>query len=461
MAKPRSVYACQACGFQTAKWLGRCPECGAWDSLVEELRGPHGLGPGEEKRRTARPMAQVQTESAPRVASGIPEFDRVLGGGVVPGSFVLVGGAPGIGKSTLLLQVAGQLAAELSPLLYVCGEESEVQVKLRAERLGLSAAPIFLVGETLTERALESAEELGARAIVVDSIQALFSPALGSPAGTVSQVRDAAHRLQRYSKAREATVFAIGHVTKDGSLAGPKVLEHVVDTVLAFEGDRFHLQRILRATKNRFGPANELALFTMHSDGLRAVQNPSALLLGERGRPAPGSIVTCTLQGSRPLLLEVQALVAGGPQDGTRRRVVGGCDFNRVALLTAVLERRADIRIGAQDLFVNLAGGLEVEEPGIDLAIAAAVVSSLKDRAPQPDLVTFGEVGLGGELRGVTQAEARLREALALGFRRAVVPRVNAVEAPLGLEVLGLSTLGEAIQVLVGDWPKQAASREI
>jgi len=461
MAKPRSVYACQSCGFQTAKWLGRCPECGAWDSLVEELREAYGLGPGEEKRRAARPLAQVQTESTPRVSSGIPEFDRVLGGGVVPGSFVLVGGAPGIGKSTLLLQVAGRLAHQLAPLLYVSGEESEVQVKLRAERLGLAEAPLHVVGETLTERVLEAAEELKARAIVVDSIQALFSPALGSPAGTVSQVRDAAHRLQRYSKGREATVFAIGHVTKDGSLAGPKVLEHTVDTVLAFEGDRFHLQRILRATKNRFGPANELALFTMHSDGLRAVQNPSALLLGERGRPAPGSIVTCTLQGSQPLLLEVQALVSGPSQNGTYRRVVSGCDFNRVALLTAVLERRAGMSIGSQDLFVSLAGGLEVEEPGIDLAIAAAVASSLKNRAPELDLVTFGEVGLGGELRGVAQAESRLREALALGFRRAVVPRVNAVGAPLGLEVLGLASLREAIEVLVGDWPRPPPGREI
>jgi len=460
VAKARTVFACQSCGYQAAKWLGRCPDCGTWDSLVEEVQNAPGIGPGEEKRRAARPLAEVQTESTPRISSGIREFDRVLGGGVVPGSFVLVGGAPGIGKSTLLLQVAGRLADRLKPLLYVCGEESEVQVKLRAERLGLGASSMLVVGEILTERVLETAEELQARAIVVDSIQALFSPALGSPAGTISQVRDAAHRLQRYSKAREATVFAIGHVTKDGSLAGPKVLEHTVDTVLAFEGDRFHLQRILRATKNRFGPANELAVFTMHSDGLRAVQNPSALLLGERGRPAPGSIVTCTLQGSQPLLLEVQALVAGGSEDGARRRVVGGCDFNRVALLAAVLDKRAGVRLGSQDLFVNLAGGLEVEEPGIDLAIAAAVASSLQGRAPEPDVVTFGEVGLGGELRGVAQAEARLREALALGFRRAVVPRVNAVGAPLGIEVLGLSNLRQAIEVLMAPWPRAPEPRE-
>jgi DNA repair protein RadA/Sms len=406
-------------------------------------------------------MGDVVAEESARVVSGIAELDRVLGGGVVPGSFVLVGGAPGIGKSTLLLQLAARLADRLRPLLYVCGEESEVQVKGRAERLGIGGAAIHLVGETVTERVLEAAQALAAKAVVVDSIQALFSPALSAPPGTVSQVRDAAYRLQRYSKTHGVTVFAIGHVTKDGNLAGPKVLEHTVDTVLNFEGDRFHLQRILRAAKNRFGPANELAVFTMHGDGLQPVQNPSALLLGERGRPASGSIVTCTMQGSQPLLLEVQALVSGHPQQGARQRVIGGCEFNRVALLTAVLEKRALLALEARDLFVNVAGGLEVEEPAIDLAITAAIASSLKDRAIEPRTLVFGEVGLGGELRAVAQAQQRLREAHALGFDSAIVPRANAHGAPLGLEVVGLGTLMEAIAYLFGERPRPAQEHRL
>ncbi len=452
----KSVFACQSCGAQAPKWLGRCSDCGAWNSFVEEtVEKP---GKGTERKGAAEPLgggkatryADVDAVVSTRFSSGISEFDRVLGGGIVPGSLVLLGGEPGIGKSTLLLQAAAAFARDTGPVLYASGEESEHQVKMRGERLGVGDAPLFLLAETCIERILEEVDRVRPALLIVDSIQTVFSLKMASAPGSVGQVRQAATDLLFTAKGRNLPVFVVGHVTKDGSLAGPKVLEHVVDTVLYFEGDRHHAHRVVRAVKNRFGAISELGVFEMTGQGLKAVPNPSAMFLAERPENVPGSAVLCCLEGSRPILVEVQALV-GTSTLGNARRTVSGLDPTRLSLLLAVLDKRAGLNLATDDVYVNVAGGMTVDEPAADLAILAAVASSLRNRPLHPNTVVFGEVGLAGEVRATSQAPLRLREAAQLGFTRCVVPDGNAAagDGPKGMEVVGVRTIGEALDALM------------
>ena len=453
MKPARSFFTCQACGAQSQKWLGRCPDCGAWNSFVEEQAAPAGtaapriaMGGGQ-----ALLYADVDTVVVERMSTGISEFDRVLGGGIVPGSLVLLGGEPGIGKSTLLLQAAASFAAAVGPVLYCSGEESEHQIKMRGERLGVGRAPLYLLAETCVERLIEAVERLKPALLIVDSIQTVFSQKIASAPGSVGQVRQAATDLLFTAKGRNLPTVLVGHVTKDGSLAGPKVLEHVVDTVLYFEGQQHHTHRVVRAVKNRFGAANELGVFEMTGAGLIPVSNPSKLFLAERPANVPGSVVLCTIEGSRPILVEVQALV-GTATFGNPRRTASGLDQGRLSPLLAVLDKRAGLNLATDDVFVNVAGGMEVSEPAADLAVLSAVASSLRNRPVPSGIVVFGEVGLAGEVRATTQAPLRLREAAQLGFTRAVIPdgNVPASDVPAGLEAIGVKTVGEALDALVG-----------
>jgi DNA repair protein RadA/Sms len=452
LSKLKTVFQCQACGFESSKWLGRCPDCGEWNSFVQERQEVAQAGrgrsaaPGPAAR--PRPYAQVDGADAARVSSGIGEFDRVLGGGIVPGSMVLIGGEPGIGKSTLILQVAHLLGRSGGAVLYVSGEESERQVKLRGDRLGIEGGGLYLMGETSLERILEEVDALKPQALVVDSVQTVYSSRLPSTPGSISQVREVATQLLFLAKGRGITTFLIGHVTKDGSLAGPKSLEHIVDTVLYFEGEKHHHHRIVRAVKNRFGAVSELGVFEMTGAGLVPVPNPSALFLAERLPGSPGSAVVATVEGSRPLLVEVQALVSP-TTFGTPRRMSIGLDPNRTNLLLAVLEKRAGLELLGDDVFVSVAGGLEVYEPAVDLGIAAAVASSFRNRALPADTVVFGEVGLAGEVRGAGQAALRVREAAQLGFARCVLPGRNAPAPPEAIALVGVRTLGEALERLI------------
>jgi DNA repair protein RadA/Sms len=450
MAKIRTHFSCQACGFQAAKWLGRCPDCSGWNTLVEEA------APAQESRPAwgasggaIRPVKLVDVEAAAeeRQSTGIHELDRVLGGGVVPGSLVLLGGDPGIGKSTLLLAAVERLASR-GPVLYVSGEESLRQTKMRADRLGVRSPALHLFAETDADKVLAAAEALQPIAVVVDSIQTMFLAELGSAPGTLSQVREVAGRLMAYAKRSGVPTFLVGHVTKDGSIAGPRVLEHMVDTVLYFEGERGHPFRILRAHKNRFGSTNEIGVFEMKGSGLEEVADPSALFLAERPAGKPGSAVTATLSGTRPLLVEVQALVASASY-GTARRTAIGVDGNRVALLAAVLEKKEDVPLVGCDLFINVAGGMTLSEPSSDLAVCAALVSSLRNIALPQDMLVLGEVGLAGEVRAVAQVDLRLAEAGKMGFSRAVLPKSSArrVEGR-ALKLVPVETLGEALEAL-------------
>ena len=456
MTLSKTVFVCQSCGAQARKWLGRCPDCEAWNSMAEERVRP--VSSGSEAGRygvrsapaSARLFADIDTAQTQRLASGFSEFDRVLGGGIVPGSVVLLGGEPGIGKSTLLLQAAGCVAREIGPVLYASGEESEHQIKSRGERLGLGEAPLYLLAETCLERVLEEVDRLKPALLIVDSIQTVFSLALQSAPGSIGQVREAATQLLFTAKGRDLPTFLVGHVTKDGSLAGPKALEHVVDTVLYFEGERHHSHRVVRAVKNRFGAVSELGVFEMSAAGLQPVHNPSRLFVSERAARVPGSVVLCAVEGSRPILLEVQALVSTGAY-GTARRMASGLDQNRLSLLLAVLEKRAGLSVAGDDVFVNIAGGLTINEPAADLGVVAAVASSLRNRAVRPGTAVFGEVGLAGEVRGATQAGLRLKEASQLGFTRCVMPYSNG--APIsdgeGCERVGVRTVEEALEAIV------------
>jgi DNA repair protein RadA/Sms len=457
VTKVRTVFACQACGFESSKWLGRCPDCGEWNSFVEERQAappPAGRGrpnqiglPGAMSHPTAFDAVDALEEA--RVASGIDEFDRVLGGGIVPGSLVLIGGEPGIGKSTLLLQVAHLLGRTHGSVLYVSGEESERQIRLRGERLGIAGGGLFLMAETSLERLLEEVEELKPAALVVDSVQTVFSSRFPSAPGSISQVREVATQLLFVAKGRGITTFLIGHVTKDGSLAGPKSLEHIVDTVLYFEGEKRQHHRVVRAVKNRFGAVSELGVFEMTGAGLVPVANPSALFLAERQAGAPGSAVVATMEGTRPLLVEVQALVSP-TSFGTPRRMSLGIDPNRTSLLLAVLEKRVGLELLGDDVFVSVAGGLEVDEPAADLGVAAAVASSFRNRPLPSHTVLFGEVGLGGEVRGAGQPGARIREAAQMGFTRCILPARNVPdETEPGLRLSGVSSLEEALEILL------------
>jgi DNA repair protein RadA/Sms len=454
-----SVYRCQACGFQAGKWYGRCPDCGEFNTIVEERTGV-ARGGASGRRAPASggvapapgpvPLTAVSAAGAARVHSGVVELDRVLGGGVVPGSLVLIGGDPGIGKSTLLLQASAALAGTAGPVLYVSGEESAAQVKLRADRLGLAAPDLLILAETQLEAIETHVSATRPRALVIDSIQTVYRGDLESAPGSVSQVRECGARLMELAKGRGIAVFLVGHVTKEGALAGPRVLEHLVDTVLYFEGERHATYRVLRAVKNRFGSTNEIGVFEMTDGGLKEVVNPSAMFLAERPHGAAGSVIMAALEGTRPLLLELQALVAPA-HFGTPRRTVLGADYNRVCLLLAILEKRAGIPLQSQDVFVNVAGGARCQEPAADLAIAVASASSFAERPLAPDVVVLGEVGLTGEVRAIGGLETRLREAAALGFAQAVVPRSSLVAgARYPLAATGVSTLEEALGLLVG-----------
>ena len=419
-----TIFACQSCGSASPKWLGRCPECGEWNSYVEEVRASK---PAPSEEAVAAPVAVAGEKSEARVVAGMAGLDRVLGGGLVPGSVVLLGGEPGIGKSTFLLQAARCLAASAGEVLYATAEESAAQVRMRAERLGIREESLLLIAETDVTRIVAGAEARRPALLIVDSIQAVYEPALSSAAGTVSQVRESASVLLRYAKSRGVPVVLIGHVTKDGSLAGPKSLEHLVDTVVTLEGERTSLRRVLRATKNRFGPVDEVALYDMTGEGLAEIANASAALLAERRQGLPGSAVTATREGSRCLLVEIQALV-GPATAGSPRRVAIGVDGGRLALLLAVLEG-AGLSLASREVFVSCAGGLETAEPAADLAVVAALVSSARGRPIPGDVVCFGEIGLLGEVRRVPAAGSRLKEAAAMGFSTVYLPAGDAAEA--------------------------------
>jgi DNA repair protein RadA/Sms len=461
MAKlPRTIFVCQDCGSQSAKWLGRCADCGAWNSFVEERPQPQDSSSGASHRYAvgapsagARLYSEIEIERSVRLSTGIGEFDRVLGGGVVPGSLVLLGGEPGIGKSTLLLQAAAAMARTVGPVLYSSGEESEHQIKSRGERLAVGQAPLYLLAETCLERILEEIARIKPALVIVDSVQTVYSLKFQSAPGSIGQVREAATQLLFAAKGQNIPTFLVGHVTKDGSLAGPKALEHVVDTVLYFEGERHHSHRVVRAVKNRFGAISELGVFEMTSTGLRPVPNPSKMFLAERPANAPGSVVLCSVEGSRPILVEVQALVSSSLY-GSARRMASGLDQQRLSLLLAVLEKRAGLNLAGDDVFVNIAGGMVIDEPASDLGVLAAIASSVRNRVIAGTTAVFGEVGLAGEVRGITQAPLRVREAMQMGFSRCVMPEANIDPeerraAGNGCELIGVRTVGEALDALL------------
>ncbi|MCU0869785.1 MAG: DNA repair protein RadA [Burkholderiales bacterium] len=446
MARPRPTHVCTECGGESPKWQGQCPHCNAWNSLVETVadKTPARYAGLAEASRVAK-LADVDAQEAPRRPTGIAELDRVLGGGLVRGAVVLIGGDPGIGKSTLLLQATAALAQSGAKTLYTSGEESAQQIALRARRLALEAAPLELLAEIQLERILATLEASRPDVAVVDSIQTVYSEALTSAPGSVAQVRECAAQLVRFAKARGTVLLLVGHVTKEGALAGPRVLEHIVDCVLYFEGDTHSSFRMVRAIKNRFGAVNELGVFAMTDRGLRGVGNPSAMFLSQHGEPVPGACVLVTQEGTRPLLVEVQALVDTAHAPNARRLSVG-LEQNRLAMLLAVLHRHAGVACFDQDVFVNAVGGVKIDEPAADLAVLLAIVSSLRNRALPDKLVVFGEVGLAGEVRAVQRGQERLREAAKLGFTRAVIPRANAPKTPIaGLEVVAVERIGDAV----------------
>ena len=451
MAKTKTVYFCTQCGNETPKWQGRCPACGAWNSLEEHVEKP--AAPGRAKSapvgmsQTPKKLHEVDTGSEIRFSSGMGELDRVLGGGAVAGSLVLVGGAPGIGKSTLLLQICNQLCRERS-VLYVSGEESERQLKLRAQRLGVAPDNLYILSETRLSDVLEAVETTGPDILIVDSVQTLYNEENESSPGSISQVKDCTMSMMQLSKSRGITVFVVGHINKDGAIAGPKVLEHMVDCVLYFEGDPNSSYRLLRAAKNRFGSTNEIGVFEMGDSGLIEVPNPSQMLLEGRPEGASGTCVACVMEGTRPILAEVQALVSKTTFN-VPRRTADGFDFNRAALLLAVAEKRAGMKLNIFDAYINVIGGLRLDEPGADLPVILAVASSYRDAVIPDDLVAIGEVGLTGEIRSVSHMNQRLGEVARLGFKKVIIPRGGAekLEIPAGLTVYRVRNLREAIEV--------------
>lgn len=449
--KIKTTFLCQACGHQAPRWLGRCPDCGRWNSLKEE-RLP-AAGPGRPAAGIASlkatPIGEIQVVGEARRRTGIGELDRVLGGGVIPGSVILIGGDPGIGKTTLLLQALPRLAAEGEKVLYVSGEESPRQIKMRGSRLGVADPILYILAETSLEAIFKTVQELQPAALVVDSVQTVYTDQLTSAPGSISQVQEVAGQLMGFAKRSGVPVFIIGHVTKEGAIAGPRLLEHIVDTVLYFEGDRGHAYRILRAVKNRFGSTNEIGVFTMKETGLEEVANPSELFLAERPEQSTGSVVVSSLEGSRPILIELQALVTSTSY-AMPKRMANGVEINRVSLLLAVMEKRLGLHLSGQDVYVNVVGGMRIDEPAIDLGIALAITSSLRERPVDHQTVVLGELGLGGEIRAISQADLRLREAAKMGFRRCLLPQRNLakLDAPPGMDMVGVQEIGEALDAV-------------
>lgn len=453
MAKITTKYVCQSCGYNSPRWVGKCPNCSEWNTFVEEASSPLKATrkpSGARSNIEPIPLADIDQDDTPRLKTRIEEFDRVLGGGIVPGSLILIGGDPGIGKSTLMMQLALQLKD--SVILYITGEESARQIKLRAERLqARTAAQILLLAETNLDLILDVIERGSPDLVVVDSIQTMFRPGLESAPGSVSQVRESTALLLRLAKTRGIPVVVIGHVTKEGIIAGPRVIEHMVDTVLQFEGEAHYSYRILRALKNRFGSTNEIGIFEMHDSGLREVRNPSEVFLSERRRGTSGSTVVASIEGSRPILVEVQALVTPTSY-GVPQRTTTGVDYRRLSLLLAVLEKRVGLRLGTHDVFVNIAGGVKIDEPAIDLGIATSITSSLRDTPVDSSSVAVGEIGLGGEIRTIGQIEKRVQEAAKLGFKRIIVPvnNVKGIKVNGEIELVGVDRIEKAMEALLG-----------
>ncbi|MFZ0134662.1 MAG: DNA repair protein RadA [Desulfobacterales bacterium] len=448
----KTVFVCQACGCQAPKWMGKCPDCGGWDTFAEESRlaaVPAGDSDPGAAPSGPVPIDAIELESEERLATGIAEFDRVLGGGIVPGTLVLIGGDPGIGKSTLMLQALYGLAAGGHKVLYVSGEESIRQIRIRSKRLKTVSPELLVAAEVELEAILGMVKSVKPAVLVVDSIQTMFNSELTSAPGSVSQVRESTVRLMLMAKRSGVPVFLVGHVTKEGAIAGPKLLEHMVDTVLYFEGDRNHVFRVLRAVKNRFGSTNEIGVFEMKGAGLEEVGNPSAIFLAERPTDAPGSVVTASMEGTRPILVELQAL-ASSSSFGTARRTILGLDQNRVALLVAVMEKKLGMQLLGHDIFMNVAGGVKVDEPAVDMGIVAAVASSFLDKSIPEGTLVLGEVGLTGEVRGIGQVEPRIQEARKMGFTRCLVPQSNRtrLSGTGSMTITGIRTISEGIENL-------------
>jgi len=451
MSKVRTFYQCQACAHSSPKWLGKCPDCGAWNTMVEEKSSPATRHSARAPIYKPQPLSSISGGKEQRATTGMNELDRVLGGGIVDGSVILVGGDPGIGKSTLLIQAGANLSEGAGKVLYVSGEESPEQIKLRADRLSIHSDNIVLLPETNLEGIIQTAASLSPGLIIIDSIQTMYTEELTSAPGSVGQVRECAAKLMSFAKRSQIPLFLIGHVTKEGAIAGPRVLEHIVDTVLYFEGERGHAYRILRTVKNRFGSTNEIGVFQMTDSGLLPIENPSELFLSERPQNVSGSTVVASMEGTRPLLIELQALVSP-TTFGMPRRTCIGVDFNRVSLLVAVLEKIAGLHLGGMDIFVNVVGGIKIVEPAVDMGVVAAVASSLREIPIHPRTVLFGEVGLSGEIRAVSQVDSRVKEAAKIGFERAILSKTNSARLKdnHGLEIIGASNVEEFLEIIFG-----------
>ena len=449
--KTSTVFFCQSCGYESPKWMGQCPGCREWNTFVEETVEKKSAAKAHERRAAGGPvcLSSIETKDEERVTTQMQELDRVLGGGIVPGSLVLVGGDPGIGKSTLLLQVCQKLADDGHEVLYISGEESLKQIKLRAERIGRFSDKLRLFCETNLELIGDTIRSSKPEVVIIDSIQTMYNEDVSSAPGSVSQVRESTSVLMQLAKGLGISIFIVGHVTKEGTVAGPRVLEHMVDTVLYFEGDRHASYRILRAVKNRFGSTNEIGVFEMRETGLTEVENPSQFMLNGRPEEASGSIVACSMEGTRPILLEIQALVARS-QLAMPRRTAAGMDYNRVSLLLAVLEKRLNLHLSGSDVYVNIAGGIRINEPAIDLGVVLAIVSSSRDRAIDEKVLAFGEVGLSGEVRAVSQAAQRVQEAKKLGFTTVILPEVcrEQIGEVKGVRLIGVRSVGDAVQAI-------------
>lgn len=451
-SKVKSQYVCQECGSVSFRWSGKCNACDTWNSIVEELIRPErAFGQSLGEPQTPKILSDIHLDETSRFSSGFEEINRLLGGGVVQGSFVLIGGEPGIGKSTVLLQVSNAIACQGKTVLYVSGEESLHQIKSRAERLGAKSDRIFLLSEVSLELIVNTIESMKPDVVIIDSVQIIYRADITSSPGSVSQVRECSNTLMQLAKRMNIPIFLVGHVTKEGSIAGPKVLEHIVDTVLYFEGDRHHSYRILRAVKNRFGSTNEVAIFEMHDIGLVQVTNPSELFLSDDSQMIPGSVVVPCMEGTRPLLVEIQALVSDSHQFGHPRRVSTFIDSNRVALLIAIFEKRLGVSLASEDVFINLVGGIKINEPSADLGVIVAMMSSLRNKLITPGIVIMGEVGLGGEVRSIAHCDRRLQEAVRLGFTKCIVPHKSKVDSFEGTQVIGVKHIEEAIEESLED----------